>query len=113
MAMGVGSMLNIDEMNHELNEIADVYHKFYKEQPHHLCPICGHNTPSFLVGSCHICSLRDLIKELDTGQKEVSIDSRGDIVITYEGQIQVSVRWWDGYLEEFEATETRFGCDLL
>jgi len=25
----------------------------------------------------------------------------------------VSVRWHDGYLEEFTATEVRFGCDLL
>ena len=28
----------------------------------------------------------------------------------------VNVRWWDGYLENletFEATEVRFGCDLL
>lgn len=25
----------------------------------------------------------------------------------------VTVRWHDGYLEEFEATEVRFGCDLL
>jgi hypothetical protein len=25
----------------------------------------------------------------------------------------VNVRWWDGYLETFEAVETRFGCDLL
>jgi len=25
----------------------------------------------------------------------------------------VAVRWWDGYLEEFEATEVRFGSDLL
>lgn len=25
----------------------------------------------------------------------------------------VSVRWFDGYMEEFEATEVRFGCDLL
>lgn len=25
----------------------------------------------------------------------------------------VSVRWWDGYFEKFEATEVRFGCDLL
>lgn len=25
----------------------------------------------------------------------------------------VSVRWFDGYLEEFEATEVRFGSDLL
>ncbi len=25
----------------------------------------------------------------------------------------VTVRWFDGYLEEFEATEVRFGCDLL
>jgi len=25
----------------------------------------------------------------------------------------VSVRWWDGYLEEFEASEVRFGSDLL
>lgn len=26
---------------------------------------------------------------------------------------KVYVRWHDGYLEEFEATEVRFGCDLL
>lgn len=25
----------------------------------------------------------------------------------------VTVRWWDGYMEKFEATEVRFGCDLL
>lgn len=25
----------------------------------------------------------------------------------------VTVRWFDGYLEEFESTETRFGSDLL
>jgi len=25
----------------------------------------------------------------------------------------VSVRWFDGYLEEFETTETRFGSDFL
>ena len=25
----------------------------------------------------------------------------------------VTVRWWDGYMEEFECTEVRFGCDLL
>jgi hypothetical protein len=25
----------------------------------------------------------------------------------------VSVRWHDGYMEEFEASEVRFGCDLL
>lgn len=25
----------------------------------------------------------------------------------------VTVRWLDGYMEEFEATEVRFGCDLL
>lgn len=27
--------------------------------------------------------------------------------------IKVTVRWFDGYLEEFECTEFRFGCDLL
>ena len=27
--------------------------------------------------------------------------------------IKVTVRWHDGYLEEFEATEVRAGCDLL
>ena len=26
---------------------------------------------------------------------------------------KVTVRWHDGYLEEFEATEVRFGSDLL
>lgn len=30
-----------------------------------------------------------------------------------KGNNKVSVRWWDGYMEEFEATEVRFGCDLL
>ena len=30
-----------------------------------------------------------------------------------EQDIKVSVRWWDGYKEDFEATEVRFGCDLL
>lgn len=25
----------------------------------------------------------------------------------------VTVRWFDGYLEEFECLEVRFGCDLL
>lgn len=25
----------------------------------------------------------------------------------------VTVRWHDGYLEEFRASEVRFGCDLL
>lgn len=25
----------------------------------------------------------------------------------------VTVRWWDGYMEEFEASEVRFGSDLL
>ena len=28
-------------------------------------------------------------------------------------KIEVTVRWHDGYLEEFEATEIRFGSDLL
>ena len=27
--------------------------------------------------------------------------------------INVSVRWFDGYLEEFTASEVRFGSDLL
>lgn len=27
--------------------------------------------------------------------------------------IDVTVRWHDGYLEEFKAEEVRFGCDLL
>ena len=27
--------------------------------------------------------------------------------------IKVSVRWYDGYLESFEASEVRFGSDLL
>ena len=25
----------------------------------------------------------------------------------------VTVRWYDGYMETFECTEVRFGCDLL
>jgi len=28
-------------------------------------------------------------------------------------EIKVVVRWFDGYLEEFEASEVRFGSDLL
>lgn len=30
-----------------------------------------------------------------------------------QAPVLVVVRWWDGYLERFEATEVRFGCDLL
>lgn len=26
---------------------------------------------------------------------------------------KVTVRWFDGYMEDFEATEVRFGSDLL
>lgn len=26
---------------------------------------------------------------------------------------KVTVRWWNGYLEEFECSEVRFGSDLL
>lgn len=26
---------------------------------------------------------------------------------------KVTVRWWDGYLEEFKCSEVRFGSDLL
>lgn len=26
---------------------------------------------------------------------------------------RVTVRWHDGYMEEFDAVEVRFGCDLL
>ena len=29
------------------------------------------------------------------------------------GQFKVTVRWFDGYLEVFEAKEVRFGSDLL
>lgn len=28
-------------------------------------------------------------------------------------KITVTVRWWDGYLETFKASEVRFGSDLL
>ena len=30
-----------------------------------------------------------------------------------EKDIIVNVRWFDGYLEEFECSEVRFGSDLL
>ncbi len=30
-----------------------------------------------------------------------------------EPTVVVNVRWWDGYLETFEASEVRFGSDLL
>jgi hypothetical protein len=26
---------------------------------------------------------------------------------------EVTVRWWDGYMEVFEVKQVRFGCDLL
>lgn len=38
----------------------------------------------------------------------------GKLIEDEEGKTnRVSVRWHDGYLEEFEATEVRFGSDLL
>jgi hypothetical protein len=30
-----------------------------------------------------------------------------------ENKIKISVRWWGGYLEEFECIDVRFGSDLL
>lgn len=36
-----------------------------------------------------------------------------EVINKMDQNITVNVRWWDGYLEEFEATEVRFGCDLL
>lgn len=27
--------------------------------------------------------------------------------------VKVTVRWFDGYLESFECSEVRFGCDLI
>ena len=27
--------------------------------------------------------------------------------------IKVTIRWWDGYFEEFDCEQVRFGCDLL
>ena len=27
--------------------------------------------------------------------------------------IKVTVRWFDGYMEEYECDDVRFGCDLL
>lgn len=43
--------------------------------------------------------------EVDANEVDV-----GDILV---GKIDVSVRWHDGCLEEFEASEVRFGSDLL
>jgi hypothetical protein len=42
-------------------------------------------------------------------------DTPGPSTLDYEGETVniVNVRWWDGYLETFEATEVRAGCDLL
>lgn len=33
--------------------------------------------------------------------------------MTPEADVHVVVRWWDGYLEHFDASEARFGSDLL
>jgi len=37
----------------------------------------------------------------------------GEIVCQIPETNKVTVRWFDGYLEDFEATEVRFGSDLL
>ena len=39
-------------------------------------------------------------------RKGVEMDEKKDINT-------VTVRWWDGYMEVFKATEVRFGSDLL
>ena len=49
-------------------------------------------------------------------EKQKRMSSIINIVLLRKGEPminKVTVRWWDGYLETFEATEVRFGCDLL
>ena len=59
-------------------------------------------------GHCTMLSLEDNGKVLQ-GAKIV-----GKLYSEEESNVnRVSVRWHDGYLEEFEATEVRFGSDLL
>jgi hypothetical protein len=35
-----------------------------------------------------------------------------EVIKSLDGNV-VNVRWWDGYLETFKASEVRFGSDLL
>lgn len=84
------------------------------------------NTPKITRSSrgrqCGECSRReiyikaqeDALKE-DGVSKEFLEDCRRTAQKYKRGNKMnvVTVRWFDGYLEEFEATEVRFGCDLL
>ncbi len=113
---------NKKEIIRIIDYLEGIYHDYYANSTLGAkCESCGEPMQEKDDKFCSICVLRDLIKELDANQKEVEyvsggevrIGNGGDIVVTYKGIIQVSVRWWDGYLEEFEATETRSGSDLL
>lgn len=58
-----------------------------------------------------------ILNEYFTGNVEPPHKERPDACPLVERRGEqiniVTVRWFDGYLEEFNATEVRFGCDLL
>lgn len=68
------------------------------------------------------CSAIDGIKELYENEEVIFkyiLDSLNMPTATIVHHIEdkkvnvVTVRWWDGYKEDFRATEVRFGSDLL
>ena len=46
-------------------------------------------------------------------KKSAIFNGNGEINSQVIGTNKVTVRWFDGYLEDFEATEVRFGSGLL
>ena len=83
-----------------------------------------------LPGSCTECKFGErygcvgdvkckILGEYFTGNTEPPYKERPDACPLEEKDNEerkmnvVTVRWFDGYLEEFEATEVRFGSDII
>lgn len=94
--------------------------------------ICAKTTMESMPGSCAECILGKkygcvgdvkckVLEEYFTGNVEPPHKQRPDAcpLVEMVGTAEqadintVSVRWFDGYMEEFEVTEARFGTDLL
>lgn len=62
-------------------------------------PKKGHDLPLRITDRGEVCQGAKIVGSLVDGEENQ--------------KNHVSVRWHDGYLEEFDATEVRFGSDLL
>ena len=77
----------------------------------YFCPCCHEQIAGYYASYCEYCGQAVGFKD------EASPDYIGEANemtgMTMPDKIKVTVRWQDGYLEDFDATEVRFGSDLL